>query len=557
MELRHYQREAINSFYDNFNDNDSQLIVVPTGAGKSLIQSHIANDAAVGGARVLCVTHRAKLIKQNYENFHKIFPRSDIITGIYSAELKRKEKNSQILFASIQSIGKKEMPIFDLIIIDEAHLVPLVGSGLYLQFIEKQRLKNNKIKILGLTATPYRLDGGVLINQEKKTNREAGLFDKKSYKYIFDRVIYNVNMIDLISDGFLANLRNKILPNEISTKKISVRRGEFDEKEVENEFLSNIDKICLDVKEKTVDRKKVLIFAATQKLADIIAGKIGCNVYHSGLQGPEKEKNLRDFETGAEKYFVNVNILTTGFDFPAIDAIVLIRATLSVSLYIQMVGRGSRLAPDKVDCLILDYGGNIRRFGAINDPKIKQILLQGAGQKFTRETISVVNVCPLCFAPMSGQECLDCGHIMISDKIQAKPEAEKNIIKRDEPIKSIVDWVDVVEHIPIDGRESSAKIIYYTDRGTFYEWLAFNYYDDNFYKRESVKKMIIKWQRNNMTSWSPTLDLQDFIDHAKDFIKKIDYIIVDASGRFPKILTRKFSDNEIDRPYNIDDEIPF
>ncbi len=190
--LRDYQKEAIDSIYKYFDDNDGNpLVELPTGAGKSLINAGFIERTVMTwpGTRILMLTHVKELIEQNHEKLLTLWPSSPC--GIYSASLKRKDKHQDIIFAGIQSIYNKafELDKFDLVIIDECHMVPNKASGTYRKFLADLKIANPKVKVIGLTATPYRLDNGMLTHGDDR---------------IFTDTCYRLPIKTLLDRGYLA-----------------------------------------------------------------------------------------------------------------------------------------------------------------------------------------------------------------------------------------------------------------------------------------------------------------------------------------------------------------
>lgn len=361
FQLRDYQKEAVNATLKHFRQsNESAVIVLPTGSGKSLV---IAELARLAKRKILVLTHVKELVEQNHQKFESYGTQA----GIYSAGLKKKETQFQITFASIQSAARNLehfSEAYSLIIIDECHRVNLVdsdeSSNQYQQIIEHLTKQNPDIKLLGLTATPYRLGMGWIYRKHYR-----GIV-RSEQKRPFEHCIYELPLRYLIKRNYLTEpklIDATIEHYDFSSLKENVN-GEYNPKEV-NELLSKHHRVTQGIIEQVIElsqsRQGVMIFAATVDHAKEIFSYLPSQ--QSALITGSTDNNERDelitaFKLKRIKYLVNVSVLTTGFDAPHVDMIAILRPTQSVSLYQQIVGRGLRLNEGKKDCLIIDYTGN-------------------------------------------------------------------------------------------------------------------------------------------------------------------------------------------------------
>jgi len=354
--LRPYQQEAVDSTVKHFrHENSPAVIVLPTGAGKSLV---IAELARIAHGRVLILAHVKELVEQNHAKYKSI----GIEAGIYSAGLNRKEVNGKVIFGSIQSIARAPLEFFQsfsLLIIDECHRISMEGETQYFQVISKLREKNPELCILGLTATPYRLGLGWIYqyNSHKKILRTSA-------ERFFNKCIYELSLGFMIKNKFLTppiKIDSPVACYDFSSLNLNGQKfnvGEIvgllkDQKRITPVIIKNI----IDMSQ---DRKGVMIFTSAVTHAEEILRLLPPFV--SAMVVGETESQDRDdiieaFKSEKIKYLVNVSVLTTGFDAPHVDVIAILRPTESVSLYQQIVGRGLRLSPGKTDCLILDYTG--------------------------------------------------------------------------------------------------------------------------------------------------------------------------------------------------------
>lgn len=411
MNLRPYQQHAIDAVYRYLRErNDNPCVVIPTGGGKTPVMATICGDAVTRwNGRVLVLAHVKELLEQTAGTLRRMAP--DLDVGVYSAGLKRRDTNHPVIVAGIQSVYKRacELDRFDLIIVDEAHLLPPDGEGMYRTFLADAKIVNPHVRLIGLTATPYRMKSGMLCGPDNLLND----------------ICFEVGVKELIAQGYLCPLRTKAGRRKVDTSGLHVRAGEFVGSEVEE--LMDTDELvgaaCREIIELAADRRAVLIFAASVAHAEHVRTAIErlageeCGLVTGDTATTERDRLIARFKgerlatnlfgdtAPALKYLVNVNVLTTGFDAPNVDCVVLLRPTASPGLYYQMVGRGFRLHTDKADCLVLDYGGNILRHGPVDAIQIAERTAGGGGEAPAKE-------CPECRAVIHAAYavCPDCGY---------------------------------------------------------------------------------------------------------------------------------------------------
>lgn len=481
MELRYYQQECVEAIYRFLRERaGNPCAVLPTGAGKTPVIATLCRDAVVRwNGRVLVVSHVKELLEQSARHIQELCP--TIKVGLYSAGLKQRDTANSIIVAGIQSIYDKadQLGSFDLIIIDEAHLIPASGDGMYRQLIVALQEINPDIRIIGLTATPFRLDTGAICSEDG----------------ILNSICYEVGIRPLIAQGYLSKLVGKAGTQSVDTRHLKVVRGEYDQEQTEKAFDFILDAAIQEIIEKTLCRKSVLIFCQSIAHAERVAAALRdkqrgifrkggeelnparslfdlptdpipvdvnrvaadwleerehpvehlrfCldNLYSVGeIYGHTKDRDpiVKAFREGKLKYLVNVNVLTVGFDARNVDCVVLLRSTVSGGLFYQMVGRGFRVHEGKADCLILDYGGNLLRHGPVDliKPKMK------ATSSGTAEPAG--KVCPACQTVNGSRSrlCVDCGHEFESESTtQLNPNADDT-----DPISPAV----TLETLPVD-----------------------------------------------------------------------------------------------------------
>lgn len=408
MQLRDYQQAAVDAVYDHLRHrDDNPCVVLPTGAGKSLVIGRIASDAVnLWGGRVLVLAHVKELLEQNADKIRQICP--DLPVGIYSAGLKRRDTDTPVLVAGIQSVYKRacELDPFDLVVIDECHLIGKDGDGTFRRFLQDCRVINPQMRVIGLTATPFRLDSGLVCTPD----------------HFINHVCYEAGIREMIRDGYLSPLISKAGVTKADLSGLHVRAGEFIGDEVDS-LMNQPDLVaaaCDEIVEYTRDRQAVLIFASSvdhgRQVVETLRSRHGIECGFVTGQTPAGERNelLSRFRGDAAdslfgaaplKYICNVNVLTTGFDAPMIDCIALLRPTMSPGLLVQMVGRGFRLAPGKQDCLILDFGDNILRHGPIDQIKPPDKNKRGTGESPAKECRNCHSLVATGYA-----NCPHCGH---------------------------------------------------------------------------------------------------------------------------------------------------
>jgi DNA repair protein RadD len=404
--LREYQQRTIDQLYAWFEAGNAgnPCLVLPTGAGKSHIVAALCKDALQNWPEtsVLMLTHVKELIEQNAEKLRQHWPGAPM--GIYSASIGRKCLDEPITFAGIQSVRSKAQEIghVDLIIIDECHLVSHKDEGGYRRLIAELQAINPAVRVVGLTATPYRLGHGLI------TDKPA----------LFDALIEPVSIEELIFKGYLSTLRSKVTKTQLDTTGVHKRGGEYVEAELQAAV--NTKKQNASVVDEVValagSRKAWLFFCAgvahAQAVADELKARgIAAECVTGATPKAERERILADFKAGQIRALTNANVLTTGFDYPDVDLIAMLRPTMSASLYVQMAGRGLRPKSHTDHCLVLDFAGVVAAHGPITAVKPPKKAGEGGGEAPAKVCESChelchlsARVCPACGAPFPERE---------------------------------------------------------------------------------------------------------------------------------------------------------
>ncbi|MFW1472293.1 DEAD/DEAH box helicase [Vibrio parahaemolyticus] len=355
--LRPYQADSVKAVIHYFRKHSTPaVIVLPTGAGKSLV---IAELARLAKGRVLVLAHVKELVEQNHAKYEGY----GLKGAIFSAGLGRKETDQQVVFASVQSVVRNLDSFknqFSLLVIDECHRVPDDKNSSYQKVITHLRELNPGIKVLGLTATPYRLGMGWIYQYHTR-----GQVRTEEPRFFRD-CIFELPIRYLLDENFLTPARMMdapVLSYDFSQLK-PANTGRYKEAEMDM-VIDKAKRATPQIVEQIIqyarERKGVMIFAATVRHAQEIHGLLPegeTAIVIGDTPTPERDAIIQAFKNREIKYLVNVSVLTTGFDAPHVDLIAILRPTESVSLYQQIVGRGLRLSEGKNECLVLDYAGN-------------------------------------------------------------------------------------------------------------------------------------------------------------------------------------------------------
>lgn len=365
-QLRPYQKQASDAAVAAFTSKQESngLLILPTGAGKSLVIADIAHRLE---GPLLILQPSKEILEQN---FAKLQSYGIWDSSIYSASVGYKEIN-RITFATIGSVMNHmdDFAHFKNVMIDECHYVNSKG-GMYEEFIHAVPRK-----VVGLTATPYRLGRGAEGMSMLK-------FLTRTKPRIFSRVLYCCQISELLSKGYLAHLSYYDLTAiNLEMVKSNSTGADYDEKSLKEEYERSgfYDKLTTTtlrvLKPKSgIPRKGVLVFTRFTEEADNLVEKLMVKGIRAAIvtgETPKREREnmLEDFKSGKIQVIANVGVLTTGFDYPELDTIILGRPTKSLALYYQMVGRAIRPYQGK-DGWVIDLGGTYRRFGAVADLRI-------------------------------------------------------------------------------------------------------------------------------------------------------------------------------------------
>ena len=385
-ELRDYQKTAVSNTLNYFRKSlDPAVIVLPTGAGKSLV---IAELARIAKGRVLVLAHVKELVEQNHGKYISY----GLEAGIYSAGLNRKEQAEKVIFGSIQSVARAPKSFFkdfSLLIIDECHRVSLEAETQYSQVIKQLKEGSENLCVLGLTATPYRLGMGWIYNYSHRGE------EKTKEARFFKNCVFELPLEYMIRNQYLTPPVKVDIPvTSYDFSELKEKQGRYSTAQIE-EILKKQRRLTpliinniVDIAE-NYDRQGVMIFSSTVKHAQEIYECLPegeAKIVLGDTEDHERDQIINEFKQKKFRYLVNVSVLTTGFDAPHVDVIAILRPTESVSLYQQIIGRGLRLHEGKKDCFVLDYTGMSHD---IYSPEISD-------KKPTPESVQVPIPCPQC-----------------------------------------------------------------------------------------------------------------------------------------------------------------
>jgi DNA repair protein RadD len=418
LRLRDYQRASLDALAAAWGRGGADaaapghLIVLPTGAGKSLVIAALARETLDENplARVAIVTHSRELVAQNFSELTRAWPEAP--AGIFSAGLGRREVGAQVLVCGIQSVADRLDAVGprDLVIVDEAHLIPRAADTRYGRFLAGLRAATPGLRVAGFTATPYRLDSGRL--------------DEGAHR-LFSGIAYEADTFTLIRRGFLAPLVSKATLTQLDVSGVGRRGGDYIPGELEAAV--NRDWITraavAELAEYGRGRRAWLAFCAGLAHAEAVRDAVRAEGYACESVSGETPRRERDrivtaFRAGQIRCLTSVGVLGTGFNVPEVDLVALLRPTRSTGLYVQQVGRALRCAPGKADALILDYAGLVRMHGPVDAVTVRTATqgLGGAGG-------SRAKPCPGCGAliALNASTCEACWTEPETDAAQDAP----------------------------------------------------------------------------------------------------------------------------------------
>lgn len=362
-----YQKKAINALYDLFHmyEKSYVLLVSPTGSGKTVIASHIIESATKLGNKVLFLAHRRELINQCSNKLNEIGVDHGVIMGNHP----RYAPHKSVQIASVQTLNNRNKPEVDLIIVDEAHR-SLARS--YQSIFECY----NEVPVLGLTATPWRGDGRPLGEFYHSMHIVAQVQELVDKKFLLAPTVY--------------------IPNNPHLEDVTIIGGDYVESELDliMNTTPSVDIIVNQWKTLTPDKRTVVFACTVNHSKNIInefrANGIAAEHIDCTTNIIERDAILSRLKSGETKIVSNVGVLTEGWDLPELECVVLARPTKSLTLYLQMVGRGMRIYEGKISTFVIDCGGCTLEHGLVTDLRDFSLL------ETKKTQVSVPNICPNC-----------------------------------------------------------------------------------------------------------------------------------------------------------------
>lgn len=588
--LRAYQSEAVDGLFTWFasHPQGSPLVALPTGTGKSLVIAEFIKRAILTypQTRILVATHRQELIVQDHKEILELWPTCPC--GIYSAGLKRRDTDLPVLFCGIASVANriKDFGHRDILIVDEAQMISHKAGTMYRNAIFELRQVNPCLRVIGLSATPFRLGLGMLT--------DGDIFTDISTDYCsYDK--FNL----LVDQGYISPLIPHPTDTELSVEGVHIRQGEFAAEElqaaVDKEELTK--KILKEACAKAAARKYWIVFCAGIKHANHVCQYLNemgivsvvvhtdlpdadvarINLERRGL--PAVGKTARDmhfnaFTCGAARALVGVDIFSVGFNFRPIDAILWLRPTCSPVLWVQGNGRGTRPSPEtgKENCLVLDFSRNLPRCGPINDPKIPR--KPGDKKGTGMIPFKICDHCG-CYNHTRAMVCIECKTefpVVTPKQLTQKAGTEELIRREPKPPKPPkppkaelppiintyeVERVEFSKHVSRDSaKPPSLKVHYHCGIRIVNEFLCLEH---NGFASHKARE---KWRQMAGYEDSPPSTIDEALMKV-DLLHLPSKIRVMEGGKYDEVCGYEFSTtmqpqmSELHRPYVDDSDIPF
>lgn len=554
LTLRDYQNNVVGSIYKYFAIKKGNPVVeAPTSAGKSLIMADFTTGVLERwpGQRILILAHVRELIEQNYLELMGYWPEAP--AGVNAAQLGRRDMLEPILFAMIQSIYKNALQIGwrDLVLIDECHLVPVrTSDGMYRKLLSDMLEINPNLKVIGLSATPYRLDNGMLT--EGKNRIFTDIIPAKANGCAIE---------DLLERGYLSPL---ITPDAGVSTRLNlegVRKSGADYNQKQLAAAVDVDETTRAAVSEIValgaDRKSWLIFATSVEHAHHIRDElrwehdIETELVSGKTPKGERSEIAERFKRQELRALVNVNCLTTGFNARGVDLLAFLRPTHSTNLYVQMCGRGMRLSPEtgKTDCLVLDFAGLIAKHGPVNDVTPPAKRGEGNGEAPVKEcdqcfmiVAAGASVCEYCgyeFPPPEPGENLN--ETASTADIIAAPKAPYN---KNAPERHEVNEVRFFAHVKDNGKAPSLRVEYWRGDGLLKVKVASEWV--NLFSPGKGGRDGRSWWIEHVAGDLNPGDIFQAVEWAEKHARPINYIFTVPDGKYKKVVSRGYEEPAVE-----------
>jgi DNA repair protein RadD len=562
IQPRDYQIIGHNGLWGYFTQHTGNPVVaMPTGTGKSVNIAMFAYAAlqSYPSTRIMALTHVKELISQNFRALQRVWPEAP--AGIYSSGLKKRDTSSPITFGGVASVVRHidDFRHIDLVVIDECHMLPPPPlkanaeteaqsnpDAMYHRIIDALKSVNPYVKVVGFTASPWRMGHGLITSPGSIfTDFAVDMTSMQWYNWF-------------VEQGYLTKLVTLPTNVGLDTSGVGMSQGDYNQREL-NEKLAGQDKehyqACAEIVRHGADRRKWLIFTAGVERAEWVADVlnsmgVAATFVHSKMDDPGgkiRDERIADYRKGLYRAMVGNNIFTTGFDDPEIDLIGMLRPSKSVPLWVQMLGRGGRplyaggfdlttvngrlwaiQAGGKANCLVLDFARNTMNLGPVNDPVIPKRKGESAGDI----PVKICGECG-CYNHLAARVCDNCGAAFPIGQKLTHEAFKGDIIRTEEPV---LEWFNVSTVIyrkhQKGGGRPSVRVTYSCGFRAFDEWV--------FIEHEGYlgKKARDWWRtRANMAEVPPNAD--EFIKY-KHLLKWPKKIQVQTNKPYPEVIRYEY-----------------
>ena len=539
MILREYQTRTVNSLFDWWTKHpevtDIPLLVLPTAAGKSVICAEVVRQMwdqyPDFHPRTVVLVPSKELAEQNAEKLEALLP-PEIKVGFVSASLNKKQHDADVIVATIGSIAKSAHKLGDIkiVIIDEAHLVDTKAQGMYRTFLSKLS-ELCEFRTVGMTATP---------------NRGNGVWLTDGDDPLFTGFASRVTMRELLDGGFIAPL---VPPKfgvviQIDASKVGISNGDYKIGELSLEVEKYLGKVALEATRIALERKKWIAFTPSVANADSLCNRlnllgVSTAVVCGETPKQDRENLIRDFRNGEIRCLVTVLALSTGFDVPDVDCIIWCRPTQSPVLYVQGMGRGTRIADGKTDCLVLDFTDTVARLGPVDT-------VTGRTKRMTSNQDAPFCICPDCGErnAAAALTCVACGATIREEQPKVL-DATLSYAELLSNAKHSLVWHDItkVEYHTHkkDGKPDSLRVDYYSGiLKTASEWVCFDH--TGYAGQKAVAWWIARSSPNTSLSYPTSVEYAiNALLFDPNCIKKPSRIATRQNGKFKEIRDYEFS----------------
>lgn len=579
LQPRNYQQRAHDALINQIAaGGGSPIADLATGLGKSIIVAMLCRSLLERWPRmrIMMLVHKRELVEQNFNKLRSLWPQAPV--GIYSAGLGMRQTNHPIVFGSINSVYRDpyQFGARHVTICDECHLIPNTGSGMYRTYFDAMRdMTMNRFRAIGLTATPYRMDSGRLDRGDDR---------------LFEETVYSYGIGEGTRDGWLTPLTARLGDVELDARNIARRGGEFVQGEVQRAVMdaSLVERTVEDIIRRGREgmRRSWLIFCAGVDHARAVQrALLERGVSAAAITGdmPTRERDLYigAFQRGEITALTNADVLTTGFDAPDVDLLAMLRPTLSTGLYIQIMGRGTRIGSDiagpinalgspeqrrdlianshKQNCLVLDYAGNIRRHGPVDMVAVYQKEADERGEEFEKvgpDTIRAVQ-CPECghLAAVIEVFCPSCNYQLREPEAphDDRPDEDAAILSDDMPGEEtpVTSWDAQIHHKNGDRNATPVlRVTYLCGLQTVSEYWCFEH------RGMARHKAVMHWNQHTgglTTTFDPNQHripssvAEAYERFHQNELMRPERVRITEDGRFQRISFKRFNEAERDR----------